>query len=308
MPIPAQQTIVVTSGNMGPRGATGIQGPTGLAGATGLPGATGPQGPVGVTGPRGATGVGSQGPTGQVGPVGPAGPTGPIGPTGIAGATGPTVTGAIGPIGPTGSQGPTGQIGPTGPRGVTGIQGPQGVTGIQGPQGVTGSQGPTGPIGFGLTLTASPDYFGVLTETLVVPAATALNPTGDSAAYSGIEASRFTTSNNTPIVIDSFAPISGQIATVVYNFIAGAVSGSPGSPTGDYWQNYLSFEAINISGTPTVYNVRLGTAKSHDTGSGISGCTANASVVPGVGIEVTFTGPSSATVHVTCAHQAVAVT
>lgn len=81
---------------------TGFLGPTGPTGPVGALGPTGPQGDIGLTGPTGPIG-----PTGEVGPTGPIGPTGDTGPQGDIGPTGPQ--------GPTGSIGPTGSVGPTGP-------------------------------------------------------------------------------------------------------------------------------------------------------------------------------------------------
>jgi len=157
----------LTTGLVGPSGATGPQGGTGAtgpAGATGSSGLTGPQGGTGSTGPQGSTGS-----TGATGQFGASGATGSTGPTGATGSTGPAgilqfTSSSTAPISPAyGDQWYDTTVdvlyawvtnngesfwldistGLTGPQGATGI----GATGATGPQGASGSVGLSGPIG-----------------------------------------------------------------------------------------------------------------------------------------------------------------
>lgn len=177
-------------------------------------GTTGPTGPTGTTGPTGPTGSAST----VAGPTGPTGPTGLTGTTGAVGPTGPTgSTGSTGPTGPTGS---TGAGGPTGPTGTTGAGGPTGPTGaastVAGPTGPTGATGPTGSA---LSATYTRTSF---TATGGQTTFTVNYTIGYIEVYFNgvlLNASDYTASNGTSVVL-SVAAVSGDIVeTIAYNTV-----------------------------------------------------------------------------------------
>jgi hypothetical protein len=113
----------VSTGPVGPTGATGINGSTGATGVTGEQGLTGSTGITGEIGSTGATGIqGQEGATGATGISGVDGATGASGLIGLTGATG--IQGEQGATGATGigTQGSTGATGPAGTATPTDVQ------------------------------------------------------------------------------------------------------------------------------------------------------------------------------------------
>jgi hypothetical protein len=172
----------------------------------------------------------------------------PTGPTGAAGATGPTgPTGAASSVaGPTGSAGASGPTGPTGA--ASSVAGPTGSAGPTGPTGaVSTTPGPTGPAGVAATTTYTRTSF---TATSGQTSFTVAYTVGFVEVYQNgvlLNASDYTASNGTAVVLAVGATTGDIVETIAYT-VTNVASG-PTGPTG----------AIGSYQTPRVVVITDGT-------------------------------------------------
>jgi hypothetical protein len=192
--------------------------------------------------------------------------------------------------GPTGPQGTQGVAGPTGPTGPTGA-----ASTVAGPTGPTGSLGPTGPGGVPATTTYTRTSF---TATSNQTSFTVAYTVGYVEVYQNgvlLNASDYTASNGTSVVLAVGATTGDIVETIAYT-VTNVASG----PTGPTGAGYLNIPQNIQPGNYTLVLADSGKHIYHASGAGAATYTipANASVAYEIGTAVTFINLSATAISI----------